>query len=312
MSAAVPAPRTALRTAVAAGLAASVLAVTLPVSAAHAADPVARAGRATAVTAELNLDVSLLNKVHVPVDVSLNRVQSPARQDTAVLTAKVDGVDQGRPQTLLKARVGTSVTSADDRGAAASVKLVDADLHAPGLPATTLLGLEALSAEVTCPVDGPPTAKVVDPAKVTVLGKSVTAGLDGPSHVVVPGVGTVDIQFSHRTTTSATAAATALEATLDVNPLNLNVARVSGRITIASVSCEKPVPAPATSAAPVTGAPPASTAGRAVPAADREAALATTGSSGTLPLLAGGGTLLVSGAAALWMTRRRRAHARRH
>lgn len=87
---------------------------------------------------------------------------------------------------------------------------------------------------------------------------------------------------------------------------------MSGRITIASVSCEKPVPAPATSAAPVTGAAPATTAGRAVPAEDRDASLASTGSSGTLPLLAGGGTLLVGGVAALWTTRRRRAHARRH
>ncbi|WP_033819722.1 SCO1860 family LAETG-anchored protein [Kitasatospora sp. MBT63] len=301
-----------LRTAAAAGLAASALTLALPLPAASAAPGAGSPGRATAVTAELALDVRLLDQVDVPVDVSLNRVQSPAQQNGSVLTAKVDGVDQGRPVTLLKADLGRSATSADEHGAAASVRLVDADLHAPGLPGTALLGLEALSAEVTCPVDGPPTAKVVAPAKVTVLGKSVTAGLNGPSHVEVPGVGVVDIQFSRKTTTSSTAAASALEATVDVNPLNLNVARVSGRITIASVSCEKPVPAPASSAAPVPSASPATTAARPVPAPDRSESLASTGSSGTLPVLAGGATLLVTGTAALWMTRRRRAHARRH
>ncbi|MEV4612078.1 SCO1860 family LAETG-anchored protein [Kitasatospora sp. NPDC049258] len=311
MSSTLSAPRTALRAAAAAALTASALAVTLPPTAAQAAGPAGSPGRASAVTAELALDVRLLNQVSVPVDVALNKVQSPARMDGAMLTAKVDGVDQGRPVTLLKADLGKSTTSADEHGAAASVRLVDADLHAPGLPGTALLGLEALSAEVTCPVDGPPTADVVAPARVTVLGKSVTVGLNGPSHVVVPGVGTVDVQFSRRATTSATAAASALEATVDVNPLNLNVAHVSGRITIASVSCEKPVPAPAGSAAPVTSAPPTTTAARAVPSPDQ--ALASTGGGGaTLPVLAGAGTLLVTGSAALWLTRRRRSHARRH
>ncbi|GAA2781901.1 SCO1860 family LAETG-anchored protein [Kitasatospora paracochleata] len=300
-----------LRSVVAASLAAGALAVTLPMSVARAADA-ARPGKASAVTAELDLDVSLLNKaVDVPVNVALNKVQSPAQQNGAMLTAKVDGVDQNRPVTLVKAQVGQSVTKADDSGASASVKLVDADVHAPGLPLTTLVGLEALSAEVSCPVDGQPTAKVVAPAKVTVLGKSVTVGLNGPSHVEVPGVGSVDVEFSRRTVTSTTAAASALQVKLVVNPLNLNVAKVEGTVTVASVSCEKPVPASVPSSSAPAAAP-TSAAARPVPAQASES-LASTGANGTVPLVAGGVTLLVAGGAALWMTRRRRAtHARRH
>ncbi|MFJ9518843.1 SCO1860 family LAETG-anchored protein [Kitasatospora sp. NPDC101801] len=282
---------------------------------ARAADPAgASPGRASAVTAELDLKVALVaGAAAVPVRISLNKVESPASLDGSVLTAKVDGVDQGRPVTLVRAEVGRSSTRADATGSAAKVELLDADVRAPGLLGAALLGLEALSAEVTCPVDGPPTAKVNSPARITVLGKSVTLGLNGPTRVDVPGVGSVDIQFSRRTTTSATAAASALEVALDVNPLQLNVAKVTGRITVASVSCEKPVPAATPSAA--TGSTPAR-ANRAVPAVAGESpegrTLAATGSSGTGTVLAAAGTLLAVGAVALGMTRRRRAQVRKH
>jgi hypothetical protein len=295
-----------LRSLSAVGLATSALAVTLPLSVAHATGGPGTPGRASAVTAEVKLDVTLLNKVDIPVDLALNKVESPEERNGAMLTANVDGVDQGRPVTLVKAQVGQSTTKVDATGAAASVRLVGADLHAPGLPLTSLLGLEALSAQATCPVDGRPTADVTAPTRLTVLGKSVTVGLHGPTHVEVPAVGTVDVEFSKRSTTSTTAAASALDVSVEVNPLNLNVAKVSGDITIASVSCEKPVPAAdASSAAPAAagGSPAARAAG---------AALAFTGNNGTLPMLAGGVTLLVAGGAALWMTRRRRAHARHH
>lgn len=159
------------------------------------------------MTAEVKLHVSLLNNtVDVPVDIALNKVQSPAEHDGSLLAANIDGVAQPGPVTLVKADVGKSVTHVDAQGASASVQLVNADVHAPGLPLTALLGLEALSSEVTCPVDGPPTAKVTAPAKLTVLGRSVTLSLYGPTHVDVPAIGTVDIEFSQRTTTSTTAA----------------------------------------------------------------------------------------------------------
>lgn len=326
----------------------AVAAATLPASAAHAsgAAPSATAtsggapgaGKARAVTAELDLDVSLLNKaIDVPVNISLNEVETPARRDGSVLTAKVDGVDQQGPVTLVKADIGRSTTVLDAKGSSASVKLVNADVHAPGLPLTTLLGLEAMSAEVTCPVDGPPTAQVTAPAKLTVLGKPVTLSLYGPTKVEVPGIGSVALEFSKRSTTSATAAASALEAQVEVDPLNLNVAKVSGRISIASVSCEKPAGASSSaSAAPgggPSGAPPTATAsaaavrpaaatgtGDARPAAQAPAApstapsahLAATGGSGaTGPIAAGATALLVAGGGALYATRRR-ARARRH
>lgn len=285
-------------------------------------------GKARAVTAELALDVSLLNKaVDVPVDIALNKVESPAQRDGSVLTATVAGVDQTGPVELVKADVGKSVTRVDAKGAAASVKLVNADVHAPGLPATALLGLEAMSAEATCPVDGQPAADVVAPARLTVLGKPVTVGLYGPTKVDVPLVGSVSVEFSKKTTTSTTAAASALEVQVEVNPLNLNVAKVTGKITVASVSCEKPVPAAPTgtpSAAP-TSAPAAqpvadTTTSRAAvpraavekPSGQPERLASTGGSSATGPLAAGAAALVAGGAAALWATRRRRAgHARR-
>lgn len=277
-------------------------------------------GKARAVTAEVALDVKLLNNaVDVPVNVALNKVETPEQREGAVLTAAVDGVDQRRPVTLVKAEVGRSVTRVDGSGALASVKLVNADVNAPGL-ATALLGVEALSAEATCPVDGQPTANVVAPAKLTVLGRSVTLGLYGPTKVDVPGVGNVSVEFSKKTTTTTTAAASALEVQVEVNPLNLNVAKVTGTVTVASVSCEKPAGPPASGS---PGSTPSGSTASAQPAADVTTAARTTaapahlattgGSSATGPLAAGATALVAGGAAALWATRRRRAgHARRH
>ncbi|MEU4116912.1 SCO1860 family LAETG-anchored protein [Kitasatospora sp. NPDC028055] len=299
-----------------------------PVQAAPAAPAAPAAapspGKARAVTAEVALDVSFLNKaVDVPVDIALNKVETPEQREGSVLTAKVAGVDQTAPVELVKADLGRSVTRVDAKGATASVKLVNADVHAPGLPATALLGLEAMSAEATCPVDGQPTANVVAPARLTVLGKPVTVGLYGPTKVDVPLVGSVSVEFSKKSTTTTTAAASALEVQVEVNPLNLNVAKVTGKVTVASVSCEKPS-GPTATATPSTvpTSPPAAqpvadatTSRAAVPqaAVEKPERLATTGgSSATGPLAAGAAALVAGGAAALWATRRRRAaHARR-
>ncbi len=305
-----------LRTVGVSALVGSVLALPLPAFAADGGAP-AKPGKAKAVTAELSLNVELLNTVKVPVEVSLNKVESPAQRDGAVLTATVDGVDGGRPVNLVKAQVGKSVTKVDDKQATASVQLVGAAVHAPGLPLTTLIGLEAMSAEVTCPANGQPTAKVTAPAKLTVLGQSVTVGLNSPTHVDVPAIGSVDVEFSKKTVTSSTAAASALEVQVAVNPLNLNVAKVNGKVTVASVSCEKPVPAAVPAAA--TSPAPSGPAGSASPTAQNRTApkesgeeLAYTGSSGSTALAAGGFTLLLAGGAAVWMTRRRRAAHARH
>src|ERR671939_2214292 len=61
-------------------------------------------GRASAVVLRTGLDVSLLNKtVNVPLAVSLNEVQPPRSADRTALTARLDGVDGGRPFTVLGA-----------------------------------------------------------------------------------------------------------------------------------------------------------------------------------------------------------------
>ncbi|PYC76986.1 hypothetical protein C7C46_20500 [Streptomyces tateyamensis] len=296
--------------------------VVLPVLPAAADSPGGggSAGSARAVTAELDLHVSLLNNaVDVPVNVALNKAGSPAELHGSILTATVAGVAQPGPVTLVDADLGRSDTHVGTDGAKASVTLANADVHAPGLPLTALLGLQALSAEADCPVDGPPTAKVTAPASVTVLGRSVGVGLYGPTHLAVPGIGTVDLEFSQRTTTSTTAAASALVVKVALNPLNLNVAKVDGTVTVASVSCVKP-------AATASAKPSSAAASPAVRVADASgeaavtptkssapgAELASTGSSTTVPLLATGAALLVGGGGAVALARRRRTAHRRH
>ncbi|MFE4482578.1 MULTISPECIES: SCO1860 family LAETG-anchored protein [Streptomycetaceae] len=322
-----PSARRIVSAAAATAVVASSLLTAAPVQAAEPAP--SSPGKARAVTAELDLDVSLLNKaVDVPVNIALNKVESPAQRDGSILTATVAGVDQTGPVTLVKADVGKSVTRVDAKGATASVKLVNADVHAPGLPATALLGLEAMSAEASCPVDGQPTADVVAPLKLSVLGKPVTVGLYGPTKVDVPLVGSVSVEFSKKTVTTTTAAASALEVQVEVNPLNLNVAKVTGKVTVASVSCEKPSGPAATPSGPATQSAAPTSAPAVEPVADTTASrtpvpqaavekseklAATGGSSATGPLAAGAAALVAGGAAALWVTRRRRAaHARRH
>ncbi|CAM5723232.1 hypothetical protein SCANM63S_07588 [Streptomyces canarius] len=66
----------------------------------------------------------------------------------------------------------------------------------------------------------------------------------------MPGVGEVRLDLSRRSTTTRTAAATALELTVSVNPLKLNVADVEGTVTLARATCESPMAPPATTPGP--------------------------------------------------------------
>ncbi|AXI79978.1 SCO1860 family LAETG-anchored protein [Peterkaempfera bronchialis] len=221
-------------------LAAGMAVAGLPATA-HATGDSAAAGRASAVTAEVQLHVSLLNKtLDVPVDLSLGRVTAPGQSGGTMLSARVDGVDRGAPVTLVKADVGNSDATVDAHGARASVKLVGARVHLPGLPFTTLLALDTVNAEVGCPVHGQPTAKAEVLGTVKVLGRTVSLSAGGPTRVKVPGVGEVSAELSKRAVTTSTAAATALELDVTVDPLALNVAKVTGRVAVASVDCEKP------------------------------------------------------------------------
>ncbi|MGA5169329.1 MULTISPECIES: SCO1860 family LAETG-anchored protein [Streptomyces] len=269
-------------------------------------------GRASAVVLRTDLDVALLNKaVHVPLTATLNEVQAPASARRTALTVTLDGVEQGRPVSVLMADVATAQATADGRRGEGRTELARAKVHVPGLPLLSLIELEKVTARALCEAGGQPVAEANVQGRVTVLGKRVTLTAGGPTKVEVPGVGEVTLTLSDTRTTSRTAAATALALTVSVNPLKANVADVTGTITLAEATCESPK-APAAAAAPAAPTAPAA----AKPADVRpqtageppEANLAETGGSSLTPYLAGGSlALLAGGAGALALTRRARA-----
>ncbi|MFC1435082.1 SCO1860 family LAETG-anchored protein [Streptacidiphilus sp. N1-3] len=294
------------------------------------------AGTASAVTARVSLDVTLLNSLDVPVDLSLNSVHAPQSADGSVLTATVQGA-AGGPQTLVDAKAGHSSAVVDRKGARASVDLVAADVRVPGLLLRNVLSVDAVKAEADCPVHGKPSAEVNVLGDVSVLGTKVSLTAFGPTHVAVPGVGTVDVEFSKKSVTSRTAAATALEVAVTVNPGKLNVVKVTGKVELASVSCalgsghrggtpptSRPtgVATTTTTAAAPTGASTSHSSAPAVPVAvtttqpgqpamstpaPAKVDLAETGGGSSTPVLTGAALVLLgAGTGAVVLTRRRR------
>ncbi|MGW3462377.1 SCO1860 family LAETG-anchored protein [Streptomyces olivaceoviridis] len=261
-------------------------------------------GRASAVVLRTGLDVSLLNKtVDVPLAVSLNEVQAPRSADRTALSARLDGVNGGKPFTVLGADVAQAGATVTARRAEGSVRVAHAKLHVPGLPLLSLIEADTITAKATCEVGKAPVASANVLGAVTVLGKRVTLTAGGPSEVKVPGVGEVRLDLSQRSTTTRTAAATALELRVSVNPLKLNVADVEGTVTLAKATCESPMAPPATT--PVPSHDPA--AGPRPQGAPAEADLAETGGSSATPYIAGGAlTLLLAGGGAVAVARRRK------
>ncbi|WP_053852655.1 SCO1860 family LAETG-anchored protein, partial [Streptomyces sp. NRRL B-24085] len=202
-------------------------------------------GRASAVVLRTGLDVSLLHKtVDVPLAVTLNEVQAPRSARQTTLTATLDGVDGGRPFSVLAAEVADAGATVTDGKAEASTRLTHARIHVPGLPLLSLIEIEGVTSRATCEAGRTPTASSNLLGAVTVLGKKVTVTAGGPTDVKVPGVGEVRLDLSKNVTTARTAAATALELTVSVDPLKLGVAEVEGTVTLAEATCEAP-PAPA-------------------------------------------------------------------
>ncbi|WP_282702085.1 SCO1860 family LAETG-anchored protein [Streptomyces sp. CC219B] len=262
-------------------------------------------GRASAVVLRTGLDVSLLNKtVNVPLAVSLNEVQAPQSAEKTTLTARLDGVDGGQPFSVLRADVASAKATTTDTKAEGSTNLAHAEIHVPGLPLLSLVEIEGVTSKATCEAGKAPTASANVLGSVTALGKKVTLTAGGPTQVTVPGVGEVRLDLSKTETTSRTAAATALELTVSVNPLKLNVAEVTGTVTLAKATCEAP-PAPAPSREPAD--PSREPASEVKPqGAPAEAGLAETGGSSTTPYLAAGAVaLLVAGGGAVVLARRR-------
>ncbi|MCP3821305.1 LPXTG cell wall anchor domain-containing protein [Streptomyces sp. A3M-1-3] len=298
--------------AVAAATLAAGPAALLTASPAHATDGGGTGGdgRASAVVLRTGLDVSLLNKtVHVPLKATLNEVHAPASAGKTALTVTLDGVDQGRPFTVLRADVATAKATADGHRAEGYTNLAKARVHVPGLPLLSLIEVEKVTSKAVCEAGKQPVAESNVLGAVTVLGKRTTLTTGGTTKVGVPGVGEVRLDLSKTETTSSTAAATALRLNVSLNPLKLNVAEVEGEITLAEATCaapKAPAQAPAEQA-PAEQEPSGVEAqsGGTEPEPAEES-LAKTGGSSTTPYVAGGAIALVAaGAAALVLARGR-------
>ncbi|MEU3722430.1 SCO1860 family LAETG-anchored protein [Streptomyces sp. NPDC031705] len=261
-------------------------------------------GTSGAVVLRAGLDVGLLNKaVHVPLKASLNEVTAPATAEKTALTVTLDGAEQGRPVSVLRADVATAKATADKDRAQAESNLAHARVHVPGLPALSLVEVEKVTSKAVCEAGKKPVASANVLGTVTALGKKVTLTAGGPTRVEVPGVGQVSLELSGTQTTSTTAAAAALRLKVTVNPLNLNVAQVDGEVVLAEAHCEAPgraAPSPRPATTPDVKP---QTATRTT----TQANLAETGAGSVTPYVAGGALLLLGiGAGALVVTRRGR------
>ncbi|MFI9391359.1 SCO1860 family LAETG-anchored protein [Streptomyces bauhiniae] len=276
-------------------------------------------GHASAAVLRAGLDVSLLHHTaDVPLTLSLNEVTAPGDADRTALSARLDGVNQGRPFSVLRADVASARATATDERAEGSVRLTDARLHVPGLPLLSLIEVGTVTARATCAAGEEPEAEANVLGAVTVLGRRTTLTAGGPTEVRVPGVGEVRLDLAEHRTTSSTAAATALRLKVSVNPLRLNVAEVTGTVTLAEASCEAPAGEEATpseapeSAEPAEPAAPEQEASSEAPAPRVEpqgtqSNLAETGGSSATPYIAGGAlALLLLGGGAVTVARRRR------
>lgn len=302
------------RTAVAATVAAlAVGPVALAAPAAHATGGKGGEGRASAVVLRTGLDVSLLNKtVQVPLKASLNEVQAPASADKTALTVELDGVDKGKPFSVLRADVATARATVGKKKAEGYTNVARARLHVPGLPLLSLIEVEKVTSKAVCEVGRQPVAESNVLGHVTVLGQKTKLTAGGTTKVTVPGVGEVTLDLSRTRTTSRTAAATALELKVEVNPLKLNVAEVNGVVTLAEATCETPKSTqpstPPSDEPSEPGEPGESTEeNTGVQAQGGDGPdLAETGGSAATPYLAGGAAvLLAGGAGALALTRAR-------
>ncbi|MGW3246686.1 SCO1860 family LAETG-anchored protein [Streptomyces sp. NPDC001070] len=321
-----PARRPAAALGAAVALAAGALALGPAAPAAATGGTHGSSGKAGAVVLRTGLEVSLLRKsVDVPLNLTLNEVHAPGSADETALTATLDGVDRGKPFSVLRADVATARATADRRKAEGYANLVHARVNLPGLPFLGLIKADTITSHATCEAGRKPVADVEMPGHVSVLGKRVDVSAGGPTVVKVPGVGEVRLDLAKKAVTSRTAAATALELSVEVNPLKLNVAEVKGTVTLVEATCETPrrghgsgghhdgggkgddsgsgeqpqtggeSEQPSESAEPAQSAEPSESARaeqspQAAPAAAGD--LAETGSSSMTPYLAGGSVLL--------------------
>lgn len=286
-------------------LAAAVLLGTAAVPA-HATGDDGGKGAASATVLRTALDVGLLDKTaRVPLEATLNEVHTGDGGGTArktALTARLDGVENGEPFPVLTARVADAEAGRKENRSWGEVTLADAKVHVPGLPRLSVVELEQVTSRVECVTGRKPQARANVLGTVKVLGERVTLSAGGPTVVEVPQVGQVRIELSGTETTSDTAAASALDLTVSVDPLNLGVAEVQGTVTVAKATCEAPSQGEVTTQTVTSPSP------SAVPQEPEatETRLAETGGSSATPYVAGGAAvLLVAGGALAHLTRRR-------
>ncbi|RBM17040.1 SCO1860 family LAETG-anchored protein [Streptomyces sp. PT12] len=258
-------------------------------------------GAASAAVLRAGLEVSLLDgTLGVPLNATLNEVQAPGRATEAretLLTATLDGVDEGRPFELLRADVADATATVDADGSFAETSLAAAQVTVPGLPMRPLIELDAIAARAHCPLGGTPVAETDMPAAATVFGQEVPLTVEGSVNVPVPGVGEVTLDLSRTETSQGAAAASALDLSISVNPLNLDIAGVTGTLTLAEASCETPAGAPRTQ----------TVSEEETEEAEDAPEMAATGGGSATPYVIGGGVgLLVAGAATVLVARHRR------
>ncbi|MFP1623672.1 SCO1860 family LAETG-anchored protein [Streptomyces sp. 5K101] len=300
-----PARKAAAATA-AAALAAAPLALATPAHADGDGD-----GKANAVVLRAGLDVSLLDKaVQVPLKTTVNEVQAPGNAEKTALSVRLDGVENGQPVQVLRADVATAKATVEEGRAAGYSNLVRAQVHVPGVPLLSLVEVEKATSEAVCEAGKKPVATSNVLGHVKVFGKTVKLAASGQTRVEVPGVGEVTLDLSKTQTTSRTAVATALRLTVSVAPKDLNVAKVTGDVTLVEAACEAPDAQgkPAEPSEKPTGQPSQDPGDNTAPQTGQgpDDNLAETGGSSSTPYIAGGAAvLLVGGAATMVITRRR-------
>lgn len=197
-------------------------------------------GTATATVLRTGLDVGVLHHaVDVPLDVTLDDVSAPADASRTALAVRLDGVNGGHPFSLLSADVATARATAGSHTAEGYVNLVDARVELPGLP-LPLLRVQQVTSRATCPAGRHATASSNVLGAVSVAGRPVTLTAGGSTTVRVAAVGEVRLTLSSPRTTARTAAATALDLSVSIDPLGLGLTTVDGDITLARATCRAP------------------------------------------------------------------------
>ncbi|MBY8343788.1 hypothetical protein LXH13_38020 [Streptomyces spinosirectus] len=273
---------------------------------AHTGD--VKKGSADAAVLRTSLDVSRLDGLApLPLRTALNEVHAPATAEKKALDIRLDAVEGGKPVSVLRADVATARAEVTHHAAKATTHLVHARVHVPGVPLLALVEVEEVTSTAVCKAHEKPFATSAIPGPVTVLGKRIPLTIRADRTVEAPGVGTVHLALSRTETTSRSAAATALQLHVSIDPLKLGVAQVEGTVTLAEAHCTSAAVAASPAAEPSVAAGPVGTDAHPQSAGEHtETHLAETGSTTLTPYLAGAAAVFVlAGGGSLMLARAR-------